>query len=218
MIIELRRYSILPGRIADMHTRMREVLLPMFAEHGIPRPFAIWDSVEPDGSSMLSWMLNWESYERRNAAWATFKPLFGKVRQARGGDEFVSCTDLTLIEAWPSLELRFPSGDIACEAAWHVQPRIGHQPGFRDACNNKVFGLFQELGASSVTACDPAFGALPQSIVYTSWPSQAKRDHGLQHIASAAFAQDLKAAIGGSEFRAASVWQSLDRAPYLGGW
>ena len=53
---------------------------------------------EVDGSSMLTWMLNWDDYDQRLAAWARFKPLFGKVRLAQGGDALAAITVDGIVE------------------------------------------------------------------------------------------------------------------------
>ena len=215
MLFELRRYSILPGRIHLMHERMRETLLPMFAEHGIPRPFAIWDSVQPDGSGLLSWMLPWESYEQRAAAWDHFKPLFTKVRLAKGGEEFVTRTDLTLIDPWPTTPLVFPTGITACESGWLVHPRIGHALGFRNACLESLFPSLREIGATATLGFDFQFGSLPKTMLLMSWPDTSSRQRGVEWIRHTAASPEIAAALGAGELGLIGSWHQLERAPYL---
>ena len=92
MLLELRRYRVLPGRMHDMHARMRDLLLPLFVVHGIPRPISIWENRE--ATSTLSWILPWPSFEARQEAWANFYPIFTAARQAQGTPEFVTRTTL----------------------------------------------------------------------------------------------------------------------------
>lgn len=218
MLVELRRYSILPGRIDRMHTRMREVLLPMFAEHGIPRPFAIWDSVQPDGSGLLSWMLRWESFEHRRAAWDHFKPLFTKVRLAQGGEEFVTRTDLTLVEEWPTAPFAFPVGAQAGETGWLAHPFIGQQLGFRNSCLEGLFPWLRDNGATATAGFDFLFGSLPKAMVLVSWPDAATRERGAQLMAESIAAPAMSTAIGAGKLGNTGAWHRLQRAPYLGGW
>lgn len=205
--------------MAEMHERMRDVLLPMFHEHQVPIPFAIWDTQEPGGTSLLTWMLTWEDYDHRQSTWARFKPLFEVERRARTADEFVTQTDLTLIEPWPSLSLTFPAGPDACEVAWHVQTRIGHTLAFRAACLDTNFAMFTDCGATSVVASDLVFGPLPRSFLLVSWPDKSSRDKGMDVIAGIKAAPEISAAVGAeNDITGSGIWQRLDRAPYLDRW
>jgi hypothetical protein len=212
MIVELRRYSVRPGLMRSMQTRMRDVLLPLFAEHGVPSPLAVWETDEPGIDSVMTWMLNWRNLEERNSTWAHFRPTWEAAKKARAEEEFVTRTDLTLIDAWPSNPLSFPSIGEACESAWIVQPTVGCGAAFRAACLDQLFRAFGERGAISIAACDFVFGPLPQSLVLLSWPDVDSRSRGLSEIGQAV-----------NEFCATNLtgpgtWLPLTRAGYLRTW
>jgi hypothetical protein len=218
MLVELRRYSVLPGQLDRMHSRMRDVLLPLFREHGVPPPFAIWTTDLPD-ASLMTWMLKWPGLDERNATWAAFRPIWEAAKKARGGDEFVTRTDLTLIDEWPSNPLSFPAGTQACESSWIVQPKIGHGAAFRAANLARQFAAFASLGARNVAACDFMFGPLPQSLIILSWTDPAGRERGVAQIEASL----LAGAHGGDEqliptLAAPGTWLPLTRAPYLTTW
>jgi hypothetical protein len=214
MLIEMRRYATLPGRMDDMHARMSGMLLPLFAEHGIPTPIAIWENRAQ--TSTMTWMVPWPSFEARQAAWAAFAPIFVAARRAEGTPEFVTRTTLTVIAPWDGDTFGFGANGH-CETAWHVQPRIGFGAGFMAACNDDLFARFRAAGAVDVKACNLVFGALPQAMVLLSWPDAAAREQGMATIA----AQDLGAVLSeavlgdGASLGARGEWEALDRAAYL---
>jgi hypothetical protein len=177
MLIEMRRYSVLPGRMGDMHIRMSTMLFPMFREAGVPMPAAIWEN--RDDTSVLTWMLEWPNFEERQAAWSRIAPVFAAARRAEGTEEFVTRTTLTLVAPWPGHELSFDSaGERLCETAWHVQPRIGFGAAFMAACEKGGFAHFLKAGATSVSAFNLLFGPLPQVIILATWPDIDARDKG----------------------------------------
>jgi hypothetical protein len=214
MIIEMRRYAILPGRMNDMHARMTEMLLPLFQTHGVPTPLAIWENRAD--TSILTWLLEWNGFDERQATWAAFRPVWEAARQSRGGDEFVTRTDLTLIAPWPEAPLSFGQDGAGCESAWIVQPRVGHGAVFRRTCLEGGFASFVEAGASGVAACDFLFGPLPRSLVLASWPDAGTRDRGLAELARRPAPLNLLGALGADpKLSDAGSWEKLDRATYL---
>ena len=219
MLIEMRRYSILPGRMDAMHERMSRLLIPLFEEHGMPRPFAIWE--DRNGSSILTWLIGWPSFDERQAAWARVVPAFAAARAKQQGEEFVTRTALTLIAPFPGhvFELdKAPSR--ACETAWHVQPRIGRGAAFAAACESSIFPRLRELGGVAITACNYLFGALPQVAIFVTWPDAETRQVAEEAVrAEEAPGEVSKALLGaGTSFGSSGDWESLDRATYLVEW
>jgi hypothetical protein len=210
MIIELRRYSVQAGHIQSMHVRMRDVLLPLFSEHGVPSPLAIWETDDP-AAALMTWMLRWPNLEVRNATWASFRPIWEVAKKSRGGDEFVTRTDLTLIDPWPGHSLAFPSAADSCESAWLIQPRVGYGSAFRTACTDMRFPAFRQLGAVSVVPCDFMFGPLPQSFIVVSWPDVKIRERGMARIQADAHEGD-------TDLMTPGAWIPLTRASYLTTW
>ncbi|MHA3791108.1 hypothetical protein [Sphingomonas sp. YL-JM2C] len=214
MLTELRRYSIEAGHMDTMHARMRDMLLPMFREHGIPTPRAIWEN--RGDRSILTWMVDWPSFERRLEAWTSFAPLFAAARQAEGTPEFVTRTTLTMIAPWPGHMPGFGAGG-RCEALWLVQPRIGFGAAFATMCETEIFDRFREAGASGISAANLLFGALPMAAILLSWRDEDTRATGFEAIRQAAMPTPLADALlgDGGRFGDRATWELLDRAAYL---
>lgn len=214
MLTELRRYSIEPGHMDAMHVRMHDMLLPMFREHGIPTPRAIWEN--RDETSTLTWMVDWPSFEQRLAAWTSFAPLFAAARQAEGTPEIVTRTTLTMIATWPGHVPGF-AADGGCEALWLVQPRIGFGAAFMGMCDGEIFQRFRDAGVSAVSASNLLFGALPMAAVFLSWADEATRAAGYDAIRQTAMPAALADGLlgDGARFGDRGSWERLDRAPYL---
>ena len=216
MILELRRYAVRPGRMPDMHARMRDMLLPMFAANGVPRPIAIWAGDSDWGGAVMSWIVPWESFEVRAATWATFQPLFYAARAAQGGDEFVSRTDLTLIQPWVAAPFGVPD-DVperngACESLWHVQPRIPLGATFLEQSLAAGFPAIRAAGATGISASNLLFGSLPYVAVIVSWPDPATREAGMARLSGAL------AGHYAPEVIETARWETLDRVDYLTSW
>jgi hypothetical protein len=218
MLIELRRYAVRAGAMDEMHERMRDMLLPLFREHGVPTPFAMWENRAE--TSILTWMLEWPSFEARQETWTRFYPVFVAARHAEGGEEFVLRTDLTLIAPWPGRAFAFAGGEGACETAWRVQPRVMFGAAFRAACLDDDFRVLRDAGATAVAACDFIFGPLPQSLLLVSWPDAVTRREGIAEIGRQPIAPNLATAILGEGLSPLDLgrWEALDRASYLKNW
>jgi hypothetical protein len=197
-----------------MHARMREVLLPLFAEHSVPAPLAIWETDDSPGTPLLTWMLKWQSLEVRNATWGAFRPVWEAAKRARKEPEFVTRTDLTLIEPWPGHVMAFP-GAGSCEAAWVVQPQIGHGAEFRRICCDPELQAFDHASTSQIVASDFMFGPLPQSLLLLSWVSTAARREGMERIRNALADPSHPLA---NHILSPGQWSPLSRAPYLTTW
>lgn len=68
LLIEYRRYDVMPGRIADLHRRFEEDALPAFRRHGI-RPVGFWESVAGRGHQ-LHYLLEWSSFDECSERWS----------------------------------------------------------------------------------------------------------------------------------------------------
>lgn len=219
MLIEMRRYSVEQGRMDDMHARMSGLLFPLFAEHGVPRPFAIWE--DRDGASMLTWLIAWEGFEARQAAWADVAPAFAAQRAKQSGGEFVTRTTLTLIAPWAGHGFNLTDTDGgACETAWHVQLRIGSGAAFMAACEAGAFDRFRAAGATRVTAANLMFGALPQAVILLGWPDIETRLTGEAELRAQVMPAPIAQALvgDGARYGSRGEWESLDRVPYLELW
>ena len=219
MLTELRRYTCQSGRMRDMHSRMRDILLPMFKLHGVPRPLAIWETQSPNGDGILTWMLNWPGFDVRAATWAAFRPFWEAVKKERGEAEFVTRTDLSLIFTWPTTPLSFAKGGDICEALWVVQPRVGYGAAFRAAFFDTHLPILSAAGATNVIVSDYLLGPLPQSLALVTWPDPASRTRGMAHIAERSLqAVGLYTASYDRNITGPGSWEILDRATYLDIW
>ena len=119
MIYELRRYRIQSGYMPAMHERMQHILFPLFETSGVPRPIGIWEATAGAELPLFVWMLRWDGFEQRQAAWGALYPQWSKLRPATvREDEFVLNTSVSLLSAWPELPCRDGSIAGACDEWW----------------------------------------------------------------------------------------------------
>jgi hypothetical protein len=215
MLIEMRRYAVLPGHMANMHARMSGLLFRLFREQGVPLPIAIWENNQSNPT--LTWLVAWSDFEQRQQGWARVAPLFAAARSREGTPEFVTRTTLTLIAPWPQSQFGIQAAPAACETAWHVQPRVGFGAGFMAACQGGLFDRFRALGASQVNGCNFLFGALPQAMVVLGWPDAATRAAAMATLAHEPLGLELEDGLIGEGpcLYDRGLWETLDRASYL---
>ena len=81
MLYEWRVYEVVPGRIAALHNRFRNVTLNLFQKHGI-RVVGFWEATIGT-SNALYYMLAWENMAQREKVWGSFQsdPEWIKARQ-----------------------------------------------------------------------------------------------------------------------------------------
>jgi NIPSNAP len=213
MITELRRYSIVPGRMEAMHARMKDLLLPLFVDLKLPSPTAIWET--QGQRCVFTWIIEWENFDARTAGWARYNPHFYAARMQQDIEEFVTRTDVTLINPWLDAPFEFPSDAGVCETLWLAQPVVLHGAAFRTECLKDQSALFCDVGAISISGCDIVFGPLPNAAVFLSWPDVAARDAGMAELAQKPVCDTLQKALGIKK----SVcdhgdWSPLDHADY----
>ncbi len=70
---ELRTYTVMPGRLEDLHTRFRDHTLRIFAKHGMTN-FLFWRPVadQPAMTDKMVYLLAFPSQEARNESWKAF--------------------------------------------------------------------------------------------------------------------------------------------------
>lgn len=81
MIVELRTYIALPGRLPALLKRFREHTVALFERHGIRQGGFYTTLVGPDANE-LTYTLLWNDLAEREAKWAAFQadPDWHKVR------------------------------------------------------------------------------------------------------------------------------------------
>jgi hypothetical protein len=72
MIYELRTYTAMPGRMAELNARFRDQTTKLFAKHGF-QCVGFWTYKHGGSSDQLVYMLAWEDQAARDATWAAFQ-------------------------------------------------------------------------------------------------------------------------------------------------
>jgi hypothetical protein len=204
MILELRRYHLIAGGMPSMDRRMEHDLLPMFAKTGVPRPLAIWGGMAAEDTPIMTWMLHWNGFDERRATWATVAPIWQEIKAVRNEAEFVTRTELTLVEPWPGHDLRLE--EAGAEMMWHLQPAVGQSGAIRAQCLSEGAEMLAATGARVAFAGDLVFGALPQARLIASWADADARDAALPKLS--ATGHDRKSLEH-------QRWEPLDRKTYL---
>ena len=71
MIYELRTYTAMPGRMADLNRRFAEITLGYFEQHGI-KVVGFWTNELGGPSDQLIYMLGYDSLADREQKWTAF--------------------------------------------------------------------------------------------------------------------------------------------------
>jgi hypothetical protein len=71
VIYELRTYTTMPGRMADLNRRFAEITLGYFEKYGIG-VIGFWTNELGGSSDQLIYMLSYESLADREQKWAAF--------------------------------------------------------------------------------------------------------------------------------------------------
>jgi hypothetical protein len=71
MIIELRVYHCLPGRLPALHARFENTTLDLWDKHGI-RQAGFFTTLVGPSNQTLTYMLAWDSLAEREARWNAF--------------------------------------------------------------------------------------------------------------------------------------------------
>lgn len=71
MIIELRIYHCLPGRLPALNERFTRTTLGFFRKYGI-EPLGFWTTLAGPTNQALTYMLKWSSLAERETRWNAF--------------------------------------------------------------------------------------------------------------------------------------------------
>jgi hypothetical protein len=72
MIVEMRVYHCLPGRLPALHERFTKSTLGFFKQYGI-EPIGFWTTLVGPNNQSLTYLLKWESLAEREAKWNAFQ-------------------------------------------------------------------------------------------------------------------------------------------------
>jgi hypothetical protein len=71
VIVELRIYHCVPGRLPALHQRFTRTTLGFFEKYGI-EPIGFWTTLIGPSNQTLTYMLRWNSLAEREAKWNAF--------------------------------------------------------------------------------------------------------------------------------------------------
>lgn len=71
MLIELRIYHCLPGRLPALHQRFENVTLGLWRKHGIEQAGFFTTAIGPSNQT-LTYLLKWDSLAQRESRWNAF--------------------------------------------------------------------------------------------------------------------------------------------------
>ena len=72
MIVEMRVYHCLPGRLPALNERFTRHTLGFFGKHGI-RPIGFWTTLVGPTNHALTYLLEWQSLAEREQKWNAFQ-------------------------------------------------------------------------------------------------------------------------------------------------
>lgn len=71
MIYELRIYTCLPGKMADLQRRFQDHTLALWKKHGIEQA-GFWTTTIGSSNNELTYMVRWNSMAERETKWTAF--------------------------------------------------------------------------------------------------------------------------------------------------
>ena len=71
MIVELRVYHCLPGRLPALHARFENTTLDLWKKHGI-RQVGFFTTLVGPSNQTLTYLLEWDSLAERETRWNAF--------------------------------------------------------------------------------------------------------------------------------------------------
>jgi hypothetical protein len=90
MLVEMRVYHCLPGRLPALLNRFRNAVLTLYKKHGF-KPIGFFTTVIGESQQELTYFLSWESLAEREKYWTAYlaDPEWIAVRDASEKDGFI---------------------------------------------------------------------------------------------------------------------------------
>jgi hypothetical protein len=178
MIYELRQYTIERGRMNDNHDRMANFNIELFRKHGV-NAVARWAAVAGPRMPLFCYLMQWKSFEEREAAWGSFyaDPEWAKVRTAtNAGSEMVENYDLLFLR--PHVAFRQVDADLGRKIGGVHQIIVQKiMPGQNPAVAKFLSAIFlprlRAAGAHVIGVCDVVSGQhLPSIVMIIAWKDE----------------------------------------------
>jgi len=185
-IYELRRYDVMPGRMADLHMRMRDTAPPLFARNGLPKPAAIWQAIAGPTLPAYLYLLRWPDMGARQAAFDRqyADPDRPTTRDAHGAEltTRIHLSFLRPAECWPATQGKHGIGGV------HelIIQRIANQrlPMAQQALTETDLPALQREGAVVLGIFESWMGLVrPGLITFLAWPDMVTRERAWATLA-----------------------------------
>jgi len=223
MIYELRLYSVAPGRMADLHARLRDHVPPLFERHGLSC-IGRWTGASGPRSPLFVYLIAHASFATREASWASLysDPQWLAIRgNTNAGSEMIERYDLLFLKlaaGWtPCVPLTGKTIGGLHELVFQ-ETALGEAAAVQQFLAKSWLPLWRLAGAEVMGAFDVVAGCgLPRTAIFLAWTSAQVRHSGWQVVqaedrASGFFAQQRKT-LGRPLFAGAEV-HLLEPAPY----
>jgi len=73
LFYEFRTYTCAPGKLPVVLKRFETATLPLFDKHRIRRVTPVFTVAVGEDNMQVKYMIQWESHEERDRAWAAFR-------------------------------------------------------------------------------------------------------------------------------------------------
>ncbi|MES2532466.1 MAG: NIPSNAP family protein [Pseudomonadota bacterium] len=183
MIYELRLYSVVPGRMPDLHKRF-ERLPPLFKRHGV-QCIGQWTVTAGPRMPGFVYLMAYADLAEREARWAPFytDPDWLSLRaETNAGSEMVERYDLCFLKpnaGWA------PDPSDAQRTIGGVHELLMHEAALGQGAATNAFlrdvqlPLLREQGAQVMLVADMASGPrMPQVVTMLGWADDAAREKG----------------------------------------
>lgn len=177
MIYELRQYLVDRGRTGHNHVRMHDHLPPLLARHGVTVA-GRWDALAGPRAPMFCYIMEWESFAQRDAAWGSFyaDPEWARIRgETNAGFEMIQENQLQFLKANPALCPDGPShtGPDSLHQLVVHKTAIGRTGEVTAFLAETWLPQVQAAGAGVMGVCDVLSGpAMPAVAIFLNWENE----------------------------------------------
>ncbi|MDX9698740.1 MAG: NIPSNAP family protein [Rhodocyclaceae bacterium] len=183
-ILELRLYSVAPGRLQDMEDRVQKDLRTLFPRHGV-RPHGGWSMVSGPASPLFVYLTPWRNMMERSKCWAGFysDPGWAEARtRTNAGSELVESYEIMFLRAvcdWAPA----PTADCPIVEMVIQSVAIGQGPAVREEVLQTTLPTLEAAGATVFGAFDILSGRpLPSMVFFLGWRDMNQRAAALGRL------------------------------------
>ncbi|MGE4432254.1 MAG: NIPSNAP family protein [Sphingobium sp.] len=184
-LLELRLYTIVPGRHGVAYERFGQCLPPLFARHGI-RNIGCWTANAGPNGPMWAYLMSYESLAEREAQWAAFYegPQWWAIRAETQGDEEATARydihflriNATLAEQALGPDHAYPTG---IQDLIFAETALGQGAAVNAFLGDTYLPAIRRAGGRPKLLADFISGPhLPRIALIIDWDNAAHRDKG----------------------------------------